>query len=174
MVDILSSLNLFDKLVVEHGGSVIFKNHISLLKEQMLILDSEKKDIQIANKELQLRINDLEKEVRIANERSDHLQKILDEVHSITLNENHEKVLVAVASYSGQHSAVLANTTGLSEAETTAKLNYLSSLNLLHFQHGMLTDTSNPKPSHKSVSLWFVSKTRRAYVKAHNLNIKIA
>lgn len=173
MVDILKNLNLLDKLVIEHGGSVIFKNHIALLKEQILIIDSEKKDLQISAKDLQIKINDLEKDINVANERNESLKKRLDEIHSVTLSEKHEKVLIAVASYSGHHSAALAQVTGMSEQETTSKLNYLSSMGLLHYQTGGLKDPNEPRSFPKAVSIWFVSKPGHAYIRAHNLNDKI-
>ena len=173
MIDILKNLNLLDKLVVEHGGSVIFKNHISLLKEQLLILDSEKKDLQIANKDLQIQINDLDKEIDIANKKSEALQKQLDDIHSITISENHEKILLAVANYSGQHPGVFSQIVHMSEQEVSAKLTYLNSLNLLHYREAVLKDQENPKGFGRPIKIWFISKPGHAYIKAHKLNDQI-
>ena len=173
MIDILKNLNLLDKLVVEHGGSVIFKNHIALLKEQTLILDSKTKEFEIANKDLQIKLNDKDKEITVANERTKLIQKELDKINDVALNENHTKVLIAVASYSGQYSKVISQVTSLSEQETTAKLNYLSSLGLLHFKTGSLADPNDHKKFPKAVSMWFVSQPGHAYIKANSLNDKI-
>lgn len=140
----------------------------------MLILDSEKKDLQIAKKDLQIKINDLEKDINIAKERNEALKKQLDEIHSITLSEKHEKILIAVASYSGQYSEILGQVAEMSEQEATSKLNYLSSLGLLHYKTGRLKDPNEPKKIPKTVNIWFVSQPGHAYIKAHNLNDKIA
>ncbi len=174
MIDVLKSLNLFDRLIVEHGGSVIFKEHISLLKEQMLILDSERKDLQIQNKDLQIKINDIEKEINIAKNKNTELQRKINDIHNVTLSEKHEKVLITVASYSGQHAALFADILKISELEAITKLNYLSSLELLHYREAGLKDPSNPKKFPKPVQIWFVSKLGHAYIKAHNMNDKIA
>jgi FtsZ-binding cell division protein ZapB len=166
--------DLFEKLINEHGSAAILKERVVALKDLIIELEKENSSLKSENEvlknktiDLELKNNDIKKEKNICQAR-------LDKIHSITLNEKHEKVLIAVASYSGQYSVVLAQITGLSEQETKSKLNYLSSLGLLHFKAGSLKDQDNPKLFPKAVNIWFVSGPGHSYIKAHNLNEKIA
>jgi len=165
--------DLFEKLINEHGSATILKERVVALKDQVIELEKENSSLKSENVvlkqqiiDLELKNNDIEKEKSICQAR-------LNEIHRITLNENHEKVLIAVATYSGQYSLPLAQAAGLPEQETTSKLNYLSSLGLLHFKPGFLHDQNNPRRITKSVSMWFLSNEGHAYIKAHDLNDKI-
>lgn len=117
-------------------------------------------------------IENLKASLNQERNKNEVLEQQLRVIHSITLNENHEKVLIAVAKFSGQPPETFARATGLSKEEITAKLNYLSSLRLLHFRSGFVVVQDDGKRS--SVDIWFVSDLGHTYIKAHNLNDKIA
>jgi hypothetical protein len=166
-------LDLFEKLGDEHWSAKIKEERLVFFREQIAATDKKISILESENSELKSFIKKLETEKFNIEKEKNICQTRLDKIHSITLNENHEKVLIAVASYSGQYSAVLAQVTGLSEQEVTSKLNYMSSRGLLHFQTRYLKEKDSPKLFPKEVSVWFVSGPGHAYIKAHNLNDKI-
>jgi FtsZ-binding cell division protein ZapB len=166
--------DLFEKLINEHGSATILKERVSAFNDQVIELEKEnsslKSENSVLNKnitDLELKNNDIEKEKSICQAR-------LDEIHSIILNENHEKILIAVASYSGQHPATFASFSCMSEQETTVKLNYLYSLGLVLSQPGFIKNQNSQKNFSNPVTMWILSNKGHAYIKAHNLNSKIA
>ncbi|MCI5210782.1 MAG: hypothetical protein D3910_18790 [Candidatus Electrothrix sp. ATG2] len=165
---------LFKELINEHGSAPILKERVAAFKDKVVDLENENSSLKTKISVLEDEIQDLKSEKLCIEEEKSSCQAQLAEIHSVTLSEKHEKVLIAVASYSGHHSAVLAHAAGLSEQETVSKLNYLSSLEMLHFKTGGLADPSNPKSFPKAVSIWFVSGPGHAYIKSHDLNKKIA
>lgn len=165
---------LFEKLINEHGSSTILKERIAAFKDQLIDLENENESLESENAVLKSQINDLQKQKTEITKDKEVCQAQLDKIHSICLNENHEKVLISVASHSGQYPEVLSKVSGLSVQEVTAKLNYLSSLGLLHYQVRYLIDQNQKPFSSREVNIWFISKPGHAYIKANNLNEKIA
>lgn len=164
---------LFEKLINEHGSATILRERVVAFKDQVVDLEKENTVLKSENTVLKEKIKNLESEkLGIAKEKN-ICQARLNEIHSITLNEKHEKVLIAVASYSGQYSAALAQVTGLPEQEVVSKLNYMSSRGLLHYQTRYLKEKDSKKLFGKEVSIWFVSGPGHAYMNAHNLIEKI-
>lgn len=165
--------DLFEKLINEHGSSTILKERIVAFKDQVVALEKENASLKSENSVLKNQVIDLELKVNKIEKEKNICQARLEEIHRITLNENHEKVLIAVASYSGQYPAVLAQVTGLSEQEVTSKLNYMSSRRILHYQTRYLKEKDSKKLFGQEVSVWFVSDAGHAYMNAHNLVEKI-
>ncbi len=122
-------LDLVNDIINEHGSANIRGERIAALKDAIVQLEKENAALNSAIICLKSDMENVKQENRICQERLNH-------IHSVTLNENHERVLLAVANYSGQPPGVFAQATGLSKENVTAKLNYLSSLGLLHFRSG--------------------------------------
>lgn len=167
-------LELFEKLGDEHWSAkikeerlVFFREQISATDKKVSVLEGENSKLKLLVEQLEAQILRIEKEKRIC-------QAHLDDIHKIVLNENHEKVLISVASYSGNYSAAFAQATGIPEQEVVSKLNYLLSFGLLLRDHGFIKENNGNKTFSKPVTTWLLSNKGHAYIKAHNLNNKIA
>ncbi len=55
-------LNLFDKLIVEHGSAVVKGDHIALLREQLQVAEKQLEKLETENKELKERLEKYEEQ----------------------------------------------------------------------------------------------------------------
>lgn len=166
-------LELFEKLGDEHWSAKIKEERLVFFREQIAATDKKISVLESENAKLKLLVDQLEVEKLKIEKEKNICQARLDEIHKIILNENHEKILIAVASYSGQHPSAFASYSGLSEKEAIVKLNYLYSLGLVLSQPGFMKTQNNGKCSSVPVTMWILSNKGHAYIKAHNLNSKI-
>ena len=167
-------LDLFEKLGDEHWSAKIKEERLVFFREQIAATDKKISILETENSELKTLTKKLESEKLAIEKEKNICQARLNEIHRITLNEKHEKILITVASYSGQHPAAFAFYSGLSEQEATEKLNYLFSLGLVLSQHGLIKDQDNPRNLSKPVTMWILSNKGHAYIKSHNLNDRIS
>jgi len=167
-------LELFEKLGDEHWSAKIKEERLIFFREQIAATDKKISVLEGKNAKLKLLVEQLEAEKFKIEKEKNICQARLGEIHKIVLNETQEKILIAVASYSGQHPATFAHYLRMSEQETTEKLNYLYSLGLLLSQPGFIKDKNSHRSFSHPTTMWIVSNKGHAYIKAHDLNSKIA
>lgn len=137
----------------------------AVLKERLV--DSEKqvsalehKSIDLEAKVLGLEQDKLELASRLQQSEQNRraLEKRIVEIHSITLNEKHKSVLLAVASRSGAETLGIAEYAGISESEALEKLSYLESHFLVSHltRHRTIPDPGKPRGIPQKFFTWTV------------------
>jgi predicted ArsR family transcriptional regulator len=126
------------------------KTRISVLESEIQQLESEK--------------------LRIEEEKS-VCQAHLDKIHNVSLNKKYEKILITIASHSGQRAQIISQHSGITENEVSEKLNYLETLHLVTQKRGGVKNPNGGFPL--AVQVWYLSEQGHVYINANELHSEI-
>ncbi len=154
-------LSEIERLINERGSAAILQKHVSLLKEELALIDKKIKDLESTNSNLVSENKQLNHQVQI--------------IHGISLNEKHTLTLLAVASKSGSELSLIASYSGLSNEETLDKLNYLESLGIIKINYITRTwnEPDKPFPISKNLNTWTVTPKGHGYINYKGLADKV-
>ena len=171
-------LGEIERLINEHGSSVILKERISLASDQISLIQQQKAVAESQSIALKGEVTNLQEKNLIllrenealrldlsqAEEKIRNLEKCISEIHSISLNSVQEKMLLAVSVKSGSEACVLAEYLGLPEDETLQHLNHLYSKRLVHYNSVLVSIPGNPIPNMKVTKPWLVTPLGHNYI----------
>ena len=162
-------MGLFDgieKLITEHGSAAIFKERISLAKDQYAAIEKKLSDSEFRIKELESEKQRLELDNFKLKEKITGLEEQLTETQNkSSLEEVREKILILISQNKKITDAQVAQAVGVGEQLATFHLKELEKEDFVHASYTMGSEWAGIR----SRTEWYITQAGRSYLVTHGL-----